>query len=180
METAVEGEAGWRGENAPLHISRSKQENALHTAFMAATKLAGYAHTPDYNGHRQEGFGQADMTVHKGRRWSTANAYLRPALKRGNLRLFTRMLADKILFDGRRAIGVKTYHWGQVKILYARKAVILSEGAIASPAISHRSGIGPAGLLKTRYRNNCRPARGWGKSARSSGSIFPDCLSPTG
>ena len=103
---------------------------------------------PDYNGHRQEGLGPADMTVHKGRRWSTANAYLRPALKRGNLRLFTRMLADKILFDGRRAIGVKTYHWGQVKILYARKAVILSAGAIASPAILHRSGIGPAGLLK--------------------------------
>ncbi len=88
------------------------------------------------------------MTVHKGRRWSTANAYLRPALKRGNLRLFTRMLADKILFDGRRAIGVKTYHKGQVKILYARKAVILSAGAIASLAILQRSGIGPAGLQK--------------------------------
>ena len=68
------------------------------------------------------------MTVNKGPRWSGANAYLRPALKRGNLRLFTRMLADKIL--------------------YASKAVILSAGAIASPAILQRSGIGPAGLLK--------------------------------
>ena len=148
METALDGEAGWRGENGPLHISRGKQENPLHSAFMAAARQAGYAHTPDYNGYRQEGFGPADMTVHKGRRWSTANAYLRPALKRGNLRLFTRMLADKILFDGKRAIGVKTYHKGQIKILYARKAVILSAGAIASPAILQRSGIGPAGLLK--------------------------------
>ena len=120
METALDGEAGWRGENGPLHISRGKQENPLHSAFMAATEQAGYRLTPDYNGHRQEGFGPADTAVHKGRRWSTADAYLRPALKRGNLRQFTRMLADKILFDGKRAIGVKTYHKGQIKILYAR------------------------------------------------------------
>ena len=118
------------GKMVPLHISRGSQENPLHTAFMAATEQAGYRLTPDYNGHRQEGFGPADMTVHKGRRWSTANAYLRPALKRGNLRLFTQILADKILFDGRRAIGVKTYHKGQVKILYARKEVILSAGRL--------------------------------------------------
>ena len=72
METALDGEAGWRGENGPLHISRGKQENPLHNAFMDAARQAGYALTPDYNGQRQEGFGPADMTVHNGRRWSTA------------------------------------------------------------------------------------------------------------
>jgi len=115
---------------------------------MRAARQAGYALTPDYNGQRQEGFGPADMTVYKGRRWSTTNAYLRPALKRGNLHLFTRMLVDKILFSGKRAIGVQTLHRGKIKNILARKGVILSAGAIASPAILQRSGIGPAGLLK--------------------------------
>jgi choline dehydrogenase len=72
------------------------------------------------------------MTVHKGRRWSAANAYLRPALKRGNLHLFTRMLADKILFEGKQAIGVQTLHRGKIKNILARKGVILSAGQ--SPA----------------------------------------------
>ena len=115
---------------------------------MCAARQARYALTPDYNGQRQEGFGPADMTVHKGRRWSAANAYLRPALKRGNLHLFTRMLPDKILFEGKQAIGVQTLHRGKIKNILARKGVILSAGAIASPAILQRSGIGPAGLLK--------------------------------
>ena len=66
METALDGEAGWRGENGPLHISREKQENPLHNAFMDAASQAGYALTPNYNGQRQEGFGPADMTVHNG------------------------------------------------------------------------------------------------------------------
>ena len=148
METALNGEAGWRGRDGPLHITRSQQSNPLHHAFMRAARQAGYALTPDYNGQRQEGFGPADMTVYKGRRWSTANAYLRPALKRGNLHLFTRMLVDKILFSGKRSIGVQTLHRGKIKNILARKGVILSAGAIASPAILQRSGIGPAGLLK--------------------------------
>ena len=148
METALQGQDGWRGTDGPLHITRGQQTNPLHQAFMEAASEAGYALTPDYNGACQEGFGAADMTVHKGRRWSSANAYLRPALKRGNVKLYTRMMADKILFDGNRAIGVKTYHKGQIKTLLARKGVILSAGAIASPAILQRSGIGPAALLK--------------------------------
>ncbi len=148
METALDGEPGWRGTDGPLHVTRGPANNPLHGAFRQAAQQAGYRLTQDYNGAVQEGFGPADMTVYKGRRWSTAHAYLRPAIRRGNVKLFTRMLADKILFENRRATGVQVLHHGQTKIIKARKAVILSAGAIASPAILQRSGIGPAGLLR--------------------------------
>ena len=148
METSHGGEAPWRGTDGPLHITRGPRDNPLHHAFVEATTEAGYTATPDYNGFRQEGFGPADMTVWKGRRWSTANAYLRPALKTGRVRLFTRTLADQILFDGKRATGVRVYHKGRQMHILASRAVILSAGAIASPAILQRSGIGEASLLR--------------------------------
>ncbi|MGB2464617.1 MAG: GMC family oxidoreductase N-terminal domain-containing protein, partial [Candidatus Puniceispirillaceae bacterium] len=122
-------------------------------------------------------------TVHQGRRWSAANAYLRPALKRGNLHLFTRMLADKILFEGKQAIGVQTLHRGKIKNILARKGVILSAGAIASPAILQRSGIGPAGLLK-KYGIEIiadRPQTGTGFSCMSGRCVPAQgamCISP--
>ena len=150
METSHGGEAPWRGTDGPLHITRGPRDNPLHHAFVEATTEAGYTATPDYNGFRQEGFGPADMTVWKGRRWSTANAYLRPALKTGRVRLFTRTLADQILFDSKRATGVLVYHKGRQMHILASRAVILSAGAIASPAILQRSGIGEASLLRKR------------------------------
>ena len=148
METSHGGEAPWRGTDGPLHVTRGPRDNPLHHAFVEAATEAGYTATADYNGYRQEGFGPADMTVWKGRRWSTANAYLRPALRTGQVRLFTRALADKILFDGTKATGVRISHKGRQADILARRAVILSAGAIASPAILQRSGIGEADLLR--------------------------------
>ena len=148
METSHGGEAPWRGTDGPLHVTRGPRDNPLHHAFVEAATEAGYTTTADYNGYRQEGFGPADMTVWKGRRWSAANAYLRPALRTGQVRLFTRALADKILFDGTKAIGVRISHKGRQADILARQAVILSAGAIASPAILQRSGIGEADLLR--------------------------------
>jgi len=148
METSHGGEAPWRGTDGPLHITRGPRDNPLHHAFVEATTEAGYTATPDYNGYRQEGFGPADMTVWKGRRWSAANAYLRPALKTGRVKLFSRTLADRILFDGNKATGVRVHHKGRQMDILANRAVILSAGAIASPAILQRSGIGEADLLR--------------------------------
>ena len=148
METSHGGEAPWRGTDGPLHVTRGPRDNPLHHAFVEAATEAGYTATADYNGYRQEGFGPADMTVWKGRRWSAANAYLRPALRTGQVRLFTRALADKILFDGTKATGVRISHKGRQADILARRAVILSAGAIASPAILQRSGIGEADLLR--------------------------------
>ena len=78
------GDPAWRGTDGPLHVTRGTRTNPLFHAFVEAGQQAGYAVTGDYNGERQEGFGPMEQTVYKGRRWSTANAYLRPALKREN------------------------------------------------------------------------------------------------
>ena len=148
MEHSHGGEAPWRGVDGPLHITRGPRDNPLHDAFVESAKAAGYIHTPDYNGYRQEGFGPADMTVWKGRRWSSANAYLRPAIKRGNVRLEKGALVDRILFDGKRAIGVKYMQRGVMHQVYASAEVVLAAGAINSPQILQRSGIGPGQMLQ--------------------------------
>ena len=96
------------------------------------------------NGYQQEGFGRMDMTIHKGVRWNTANAYLRPALKRKNLRTDTRAMITRIVFEKNRAVGVE-YHFGShIKRAMARKGVILTSGAINTPQILNLSGIGNA------------------------------------
>ena len=143
------GDADFRGDSGPLHVTRGKRDNPLHGAFVRATEEAGYHATSDYNGYRQEGFGAADMTVWQGRRWSAANAYLKPALKRGNVRLITRALVDRILFDGKRAVGVRWQHYGRVREARANAEVILAAGAINSPQIMQRSGIGDGALLRS-------------------------------
>jgi len=149
MEHAHAGDEGFRGRAGPLHITRGKRDNPLHDAFVEAARQAGYAVTSDYNGFRQEGFGPADMTVWQGRRWSAANAYLKPALRRGNVRLITRARVDRILFEGNRAIGVRYIHQGKVHETRAEKEVISAAGAINSPQILQRSGIGPGKLLQS-------------------------------
>ena len=148
METSHGGAAPWRGTDGPLHVTRGPRDNPLHDAFVAAAEAAGYAATPDYNGHRQEGFGPADMTVWKGRRWSAANAYLKPAVARGNVRLVTRALVDRILFDGPRAVGVGYLRGGTRHEARANAEIVLAAGAINSPQILQRSGIGPGHVLQ--------------------------------
>jgi choline dehydrogenase len=118
--------------------------NPLYRAFTDAGMQAGYSFTADYNGSKQEGFGPMEMTVWKGRRWSAANAYLRPALKRPNVTLRTGARAERILFEGRRAIGVLFRRWGRSEIVRARKEVIVAASAINSPQLLMLSGIGPA------------------------------------
>ena len=101
------GDPDWRGTNGPLHISRGKRNIPLHQAFVTAGSQAGFELTDDYNGQKQEGFGPMEQTVHNGQRWSTANAYLKPALKRPNIDL-VRCMARRVLFDDtKRAIGVE-------------------------------------------------------------------------
>ena len=140
---------GWRGTEGKMHVSRGVMKNPLYEAFIAAGEEAGYARTVDYNGYRQEGFGPMEMTVWKGQRWSAANAYLKPALKRANVELRTRALVDKVLFEGRCAIGVAYEAGGKTQTVKARREVILSASAFNSPAILQRSGIGDREHLKS-------------------------------
>ncbi|KAL9955253.1 hypothetical protein ACROYT_G036548 [Oculina patagonica] len=142
------GPDDYRGGDGPLHVSRGKMNNPLYQAFIDAGVQAGYPFTEDMNGYEQEGFGWMDMTVYKGVRWSAANAYLRPALKRKNLRAKTRAMITKIVFESNRAVGVEYELDGQVKRAMARKGVILSAGTINTPQILNLSGIGNADDLK--------------------------------
>lgn len=148
METNPDGQVGWRGTEGPLHVQRGTKWNPLFDAFKQAGSQAGYGVTADYNGERQEGFGDMEMTVHKGRRWSAANAYLKPALKRGNLELVKGALVHRVLTQDNRAIGVEFEVGGELREARASREVILAASSINSPKILMQSGIGPAEHLK--------------------------------
>jgi len=145
-ETRANGADDYRGGDGPLHVSTGKCKNPLYNAFIEAGKQAGYPYTADMNGYQQEGFGPMDMTVHKGRRWSTAMAYLRPAVQRNNVTLVTGVRANKVLFQAShepaRATGVEVAHQGQRREYRARREVILCGGAINSPQLLQLSGVG--------------------------------------
>lgn len=140
------GDAAWRGTDGPLHVTRGPRKNPLYQAFVDAGKQAGYQVTGDYNGEQQEGFGPMEQTVYKGRRWSAANAYLRPALKRKNCTLI-KGFAQKIEIKDGRAVGVLVKRGGKVETIRARREVIIAASSINSPKLLMLSGIGPAAHL---------------------------------
>jgi choline dehydrogenase len=143
------GADAYRGGAGPLATSHGRKSNPLYEAFIEAGRQAGYAVSPDLNGERQEGFGDLDMTVSNGVRSSTANAYLRPAMKRGNLKVVTHALATRIAFEGRRAVGVHFRRLGREQKARARREVILCGGPINSPQLLKLSGVGPAAELRS-------------------------------
>ena len=140
------GDAAWRGTAGPLHVTRGRRENPLYHAFVEAGRQAGYGVTEDYNGHRQEGFGAMEATIWRGRRWSAANAYLKPALKRANCGL-VRALARRVVIEDGRATGIEVAKGGRVETIRARREVILAASAINTPKLLMLSGIGPAAEL---------------------------------
>ncbi|TJZ94139.1 choline dehydrogenase [Paracoccus gahaiensis] len=135
-----------RGTDGPLHITRGKRKNPLFNTFIKAGQQAGWPRTEDYNGARQEGFGPMEATIWKGRRWSAANAYLRPAKKSGLLTV-VRGMARRILFQGKRAYGVELEMKGRIVTLEATREVIVSASTINTPKLLMLSGIGPADHL---------------------------------
>ncbi len=149
LENAHGGEPEWRGTDGKMHVTRGAMANPLYDAFIEAGVEAGYVRTVDYNGYRQEGFGQMEMTIWQGRRWSGANAYLKPALQRANLKLRTGALVDRVLFDGKQAVAVEYLVGGRRKTVRARREIVLSASAFNSPTILQRSGIGDSGELKS-------------------------------
>ena len=136
------GDPDWRGKSGPLHVTRGSRKNPLYHAFVEAGAQSGYERTSDYNGEKQEGFGPMEQTVWQGRRWSSANAYLRPALKRANIGLI-RCLARRIVIDGGRAVGVEIRRAGRIETVRARREVIVAASSINSPKLLMLSGIGP-------------------------------------
>ncbi|MBX9464554.1 MAG: choline dehydrogenase [Aquamicrobium sp.] len=147
MENSHGGENGWRGHDGPLHVQRGPRKNPLYSAFVEAGQQAGFELTPDYNGAKQEGFGPMEQTIHKGRRWSVANAYLRPALKRRNVNLVNGF-ARRVVIENQRAIGVEIEARGKIQVVKARREVVLAASSINSPKLLMLSGIGPADHLR--------------------------------
>jgi len=145
-ESWMKGEDTYRGGKGPLSVNNGNNMslNPLYETFIKAGQEAGYPVTDDYNGYQQEGFGAMHMTVDKGRRASTAHAYLKPAKSRKNLTVLTHCMAEKIIFEGTRATGVQITRNGKTETISAAKEVILSAGSIGSPTLLQRSGIGPA------------------------------------
>lgn len=147
-ESRREGGDAYRGSDGPLATRYGTLANPLYRAFIEAAQQAGYPATDDVNGYAQEGFGRMDMTVKDGVRWSAANAYLRPAMKRSNLKVETHARVTRVLFEGRRAVGVAYERGGERRQVRARREVILSGGPINSPQLLKLSGIGPAEELQ--------------------------------
>ncbi|WP_277373605.1 choline dehydrogenase [Pseudomonas sp. AA-38] len=146
------GPNDYHGGDGPVSVTTPKVgNNPLFHAMVEAGVQAGYPRTDDLNGYQQEGFGPMDRTVTpEGRRASTARGYLDQARARPNLTIVTHATTDRILFDGKRANGV-SYLLGKANdatIAHARREVLLCAGAIASPQILQRSGVGPAALLR--------------------------------
>ncbi|WP_042302215.1 choline dehydrogenase [Paraburkholderia kururiensis] len=149
-ETRDIGANDYHGGDGPVHVTTSKPgANPLFEAMVEAGVQAGYPRTEDLNGYRQEGFGPMDRTVTpKGRRASTARGYLDRARARPNLTIVTHALTERILFSGKRAVGVDYLQGNTTVTAHARREVLLSSGAIASPQILQRSGVGPGAWLR--------------------------------
>ncbi|HEV2230322.1 MAG TPA: choline dehydrogenase [Steroidobacteraceae bacterium] len=147
----AEGRAGggddYRGGDGPLSTRRGLLDNPLHAVWLEAGRQAGYPFSADVNGFQQEGFGYLEMTVGAGRRCSAANAYLRPAMERTNLAVRTHALATRILFDGRRAVGVRYRRGEALHDVLVRREVLVCAGAINSPQLLKLSGVGPRAEL---------------------------------
>ena len=163
-ETRAAGGDDYRGDAGPLKVSTAGMKNPLYKAFIDAGVQAGYPCTKDMNGYQQEGLGAMDMTVHQGKRWSTAMAYLRPAMQRPNLKVETRALVARVLFDGTRATGVAVVDGNKLRSLRAKREVILSGGAINSPQILQLSGIGDPDELAKLGIKVVAPLKGVGEN----------------
>ncbi len=136
------GASQYRGGDGPLNTQFCRYKDELIEAYAEASRTAGYPQTDDYNGALQEGFGRLQMTIENGRRASTATAYLRPALKRPNLKVETEALATRIAIENGRATGVEYTRGGVPQRVTARREVILAGGVINTPQLLMISGIG--------------------------------------
>ena len=137
----------FHGQGGPLTVSHGDGKSWVHKAYVEAGKAAGYIYTPDHNAESNEGFGPADLTIRNGRRASTSQVFLKPAMARANLTVVTGAHTTRVLFEGGRASGVEYVRDGRLETAQAAREVILSGGAYNSPQLLMLSGIGPADEL---------------------------------
>jgi choline dehydrogenase len=146
FEYRLKGADGYQGTGGPLYLTTPECDNPLFEAFFKAVRQAGYPVTTDVNGYQQEGFARFDRTTYRGRRWNAARAYVHPVKNRRNLKIVLGALGRKILFSGKRAVGVEYSKGRKTHTAYAGE-VILCGGAINSPQLLQLSGVGNADEL---------------------------------
>lgn len=163
MESAKGGDDRYRGRTGPLRVTRPELKNPLNVAFLEAGRALGYPVSEDSNGPQHEGFAVAEQTILNGQRNSSAAAFLNPAVRaRPNLTISAQTLVEKIVFEGRRAVGVKCQTPGGTKVFRSRREIVLSAGGVGSPHILKLSGVGPAAELQRHGIAVVHDARGVG------------------
>ncbi len=147
-ETRVGGDPAVRGHDGPLQVQDPRILHPLSDAYFAAMQTLGFEVNPDFNRGDQTGCGYYQQLMKDGRRWSAADAYLRPAMARANLAVRTHAQATRVVFDGRKAIGIEYRHDGATRIAHANREVILAGGAVNTPQLLQLSGVGDPALLQ--------------------------------
>ncbi|MCC2617778.1 choline dehydrogenase [Aestuariibacter halophilus] len=181
MEDWMGGEDDYRGVDGPVAVNNgNNMQNPMYRAFIDAGHQAGYPVTADYNGAQQEGFGPMHMSVKNGQRCSAAVAYLHPITSRPNLRVETGVLIDRVVLDNGHAVAVEYYQHGQHRRVNCDKEIIVSAGAIGSPAILQRSGIGVPDALKAAGINCVHALQGVGQNLQDHLEFYFQyrCLAP--
>lgn len=144
-------ESGQASDKGQLFVSDVRRQlHPMERVFFEGAQQAGLPFTEDFNGPQPEGVGRYRINTRRGMRWSAADAFLRPALRRPGVRLITQARAERVLFEGTRASGLQYRQGEQVKTARARCAVVLSAGAVQSPQLLQLSGVGPADLLQAQ------------------------------
>ncbi len=163
-ERNARGASDHHGGDGAIHVSELRETSPVSRAFIDACVEHGFARTDDFNGPNHEGFGFYQVTQHRGRRFSAADAYLAPARKRRNLHVETKARVTRLLFERARCIGVEYVKNGKTKRVLATREVLLAGGAINSPQLLLASGIGPADELRALGIDVVADVRGVGKN----------------
>ncbi|WP_457937860.1 GMC family oxidoreductase [Mesorhizobium sp. 10J20-29] len=172
QERWEKGESEYRGGSGPLNTQFCRYKDELIEAYAEASRSAGYPQTDDYNGAVQEGFGRLQMTIDKGRRSSAATAYLRPAMRRSNLKVVTGAMATRILLADGRATSIAYRHGGVDSRAFARREVVLSGGVINTPQLLMLSGIGGHDELSAHGIETALDLPGVGKNLQDHVSVI--------
>ena len=148
METFADGGNEWRGSSGPMRVSRSPAKHKLYDALLKSGEQSGRGMTDDHNGYRQEGMHIAQASIHRGLRWSTNRAYVRPAVRRPNLQILSRTHVTRIVVADGTVVGIEVADGPGATRISARREVVLCAGAFGSPKLLMLSGIGPADELR--------------------------------
>lgn len=179
LEHFEPGANAYHNLGGPLNVSTPRYLNPLMNAFVEAGQQAGYAKLTDYNAENQEGVGYFYVTEKAGQRYSNARGYLHPIKKRPNLTLVTNTHATRILFEGKRAIGVRCLHNNSEFDILAQKEVILSAGSIGSPQLLLLSGVGPRAEIEKHGIALIHDLPGVGENLQDHLDIHITCLDKT-